>query len=122
MGKKSLSESNHAQQLFGSKNSALLNALVHASPNQRKAIIQHADKSLIQSICECSLNILNGDIPLRKSEKHSLKKHKLRSRRLISKKKKKSLTKKKQIINQNGGSLLPLVIGPVIAALISKII
>lgn len=119
MDKEGRTERNRASQRFGPKNSALLQALVHASPKQRKALIQHADKTLIRHICECSLNILKGNIPLTGNEKKSLKKYKAILRRLVHKKHK-SVNKKKKILNQKGGSVLPLIIGPVIAALINK--
>lgn len=121
MAKEGHQRRNHARQPFGAKNSALLQALVHASPQQRKALIKYADKTLVRHICECSLNILKGNIPLKKSEKHSLKKYKSTLRRLTDKRQK-SVEKKKKILNQKGGSIIPLIIGPVIAALINKLL
>ena len=51
------------------------------------AIIKTADKSLIDSLCECSLNTLCGNVPLKPTEKKRLRCHKDKLRTLASKKK-----------------------------------
>lgn len=108
-----------AHRLFGKKNAVLLQAICAASPQQRRALINRADLKLVRCICECALNILKGNVPLKPSEKKRLSKHKTFLRKLA--KIGKSLKTKKKIINQKGGSLLPLILGPVVSALISKI-
>lgn len=121
MAKETSFVSADAQNRFGTKNAALLQALVYASPKLRRAIIKHADKSLVRLICECSLNVLRGAVPLKESDKKSLKKYRKALRRLIDKRNK-SLLKRKKILNQSGGSILPILIAPVISALISKLV
>lgn len=69
MAKTSRSGSDSVRKSLGEKNTALMHALIHATPRVRKALIQHADKNLIRCICECALNLLHGNIPLRDCEK-----------------------------------------------------
>lgn len=107
------------EKVFGRKNALFLQALHHASPQQRRSFLQHADKDLIRCIGECCLNILNAKIPLKPKEKSKLSKHKNNLRTLS--KKKTSLTQKKKIITQKGGALLPLILAPVISALLSNL-
>lgn len=109
-----------ARRLIGKKNAILLQAICEASPQQRRALVNSADLQLVRCICECALNILKGNVPLKSTEKKKLSKHRLFLRKLA--KLGKSLkTKKKIIVNQKGGSLLPLILAPVVSALISKI-
>ena len=79
-----------------------------------KQVIHSSDKDLVKCICECALNILQGNIPISQKEKKSkLQKHKSDLRRLASDK---PLTEKKRII-QKGNGFLPMLLGPVLAAL-----
>lgn len=104
---------------FGHKNSILLQALLHTTDEQRKALIKHADKSLIRNICECSLNILNGNIPLKDKEKRILRRHRKVLHKLIDPRCK-CLKRKKKIINQAGGSLLRYILQPILTAFVIK--
>lgn len=79
-----------------------------------KQILKNSNKELINCICECAVNILQGTVPLSSQEKKKLSKHKRNLRRLSTKST--SIDKKKQII-QKGNGFLPLLLGPVISAL-----
>ena len=42
---------------------------------KRNGIIDHAGKELVHCICDCVLNVLNGNIPLEYEEKQRLKRY-----------------------------------------------
>jgi hypothetical protein len=73
-------------------------------------IIKRAKAPLINKICECVLNILNGKVKISKADYDKLKPYKKTFRKLLEKKIK--LTQKKKLIIQKGGFLqiiLPLI-------------
>jgi hypothetical protein len=71
------------------------------------------DKDLVQCICECSKNVLNGKVPLNKAQKKLLTRRKKTLRELV--KRKVSLKRKKKII-QTGG-FLGALLGPIVSIL-----
>ena len=71
------------------KNMDLLHYLAKANRKSLpvvNAIIKTADKSLVDSLCECSLNTLCGNVHLKPTEKRRLRRHKDKLRTLASKK------------------------------------
>ncbi|KAJ8671406.1 hypothetical protein QAD02_002665 [Eretmocerus hayati] len=68
---------------FGAKYASILRALCHLSKDQRIAVSRKAASGLIKCICECALNILNGNIPLNDYEKRKLRKYAGVLRKLI---------------------------------------
>ena len=76
-------------------------------------ILKSADRELVKCICECALNVLNGNIPLDITQKRKLNKYKQQLRQLSSNK---SILQKRKII-QTGSGFLPLLLGPIISAL-----
>lgn len=101
---------------FSRKDTVLLQALVYANPKQRQGIIRHADKKLLICICECSLNLVKGNVDLTLAQKKKLKKHKSLLYRLAGNANLKS--KKRIIISQSGGSILPIILLPVLSAIL----
>jgi hypothetical protein len=59
-----------------------LHVLLMAQPKLRKAIILNARKELLNSISECALNVLRGNVNLSACQKRKLRKHKLYFARL----------------------------------------
>lgn len=92
------------------RNITYLDVLAKTKPSTRTAIIENADKDLIICLCECALNILNGNIPLDRDQFNKLLKHKEQIRLLASKKLKHA--DRKEII-QNGG-FLPALLAPIL--------
>lgn len=81
---------------------------------QRTQLLKIADKSLVTAICECALNILNGNVPLTRTEKDKLYKERKHLRTLAKsrvswKSKRSNILKKEEVI--------PLIIKPVLHAL-----
>ena len=76
-----------------------------------KLLRQHLLKKIparsVRAVCECSLNVLKGNIPLTGKQKKSLAKYKSTLRKIASKKG--SLSTKKKTIVQNGGFLNILI-------------
>ena len=69
---------------------------------KRNHIIDVAGKELVHCICDCVLNVLNGNIKLEPEEKQRLKRHKHCLRELV---KKKTSEKKRKHLIQEGGFL-----------------
>ena len=103
------------------RNLSLLKQLLHSSPSQRKIIIKSASKDLILTLCEIAVNILKGKVPLNPTQYQKLKKKRI-GIRLFADKKVGLLKKKKKLLNQSGGFLLPLlsIAVPFITSLITS--
>ena len=96
--------------------------LSKAKPSTCKAIIKAADKDLVNCLCECAHNILQGTVDLTKPQKTKLARHKQDLRSIA---KKPTSLKRKQQILQKGGflpALLAPLLAPVIAPLAGKVI
>jgi hypothetical protein len=69
------------------RNIDYLNILCKCNSKMRKSILHNADKDLINTLCECIHNCLNGNIDLNEQTKNKLKRHKNILRKLLVKKK-----------------------------------
>jgi len=98
-----------------------LKHLSKLSERQKKKFIKTADKSVVQSIRECCINILNGQIPLNSSQKARLKRNKQGLRSLILSKT--AIGKKRKIL-QKGGFLSAILTAalPIVGSLIASAI
>jgi hypothetical protein len=90
-----------------SRNRERLKQLYKAPPAQRKVILRTANPDFINSLCEIALNILQGKIPLTPQQHIKLRRRKKDLRILANKNV--LISKKKRLINQTGGFLLPLL-------------
>jgi len=81
-------------------------------------LLKSAGDDLIKCICDCTLNVLKGNLCVTPKQKSKLKRHKKALRDLA--KKKVSLKRKRQII-QKGSFLAPLLsaVIPAIASLLT---
>lgn len=96
-----------------------LQVLKNANPKLRKAILESGDDELIKTIIECVINTLNGNHKISTQVKQKLCKYKNCFRKLIQPKI--SLKKKRKIIIQKGGFLLPLL-GSILSGVIGSLI
>ena len=94
-----------------------LEVLAKSKPKLRKVLIDNVPASVITAICECSLNLLKGVIPLTPREKRRLARYKAHLRALANKRV--SRKKKKHYLNQKGGGLLRALLPPVLGVLTS---
>jgi hypothetical protein len=97
-----------------------LHVLKAATPKLHKAIVSNCDRELVNSICECVLNVLNGNVKLSDCVKRKLRKQKNVLRKVVDKRV--PISGKKKLIVQRGGFLLPLLsaVLPALATLIFK--
>lgn len=93
----------------------LLKALHTASPKERKRMILKCkkDKKFVNCLCECCLNILNGNVHLSASQKRKLNSKKTTLRKICSKR---TSLKNKQKLIQKGG-FLGAILGPIVSIL-----
>lgn len=109
-----------SRRIISQKHTDILRALYQLNPQQRKALLQKADLQLVRYICECALNVLQGNIPLTKSQKSRLRKHANVLRKLV--KSSDNFSEKKKIIVQRGGGFLPALLAPLIGTILSNLI
>ena len=95
-------------------NAHLLKVLSECSPELRKSILQSASNSLLTSLCECCLNVLNGNVRLTSHQKRKLVRHKHKLRTLADRKV--ARKRKKQMLIQQGG-FIGALLGPVLSTL-----
>ncbi|MCP4491453.1 MAG: hypothetical protein GY820_29685 [Gammaproteobacteria bacterium] len=99
----------------------LMRVLHTCKPNLRKAIIKEASGDVIRCLCDCSHNILNGNIKVTPKQKKQLIRFKNQLRALTDKKK--TLDEKRQVLIQRGAGLPLAILAPIIAiasALLTK--
>lgn len=89
-----------------------LQALAHAHPMQRRALLKTAKNDQIESLCEICLNILAGNIPVNVNK---MKRYKSLLRGL-ARKTSNVQQKKRMLVNQSGG-FLPLLAPAIISTL-----
>ena len=88
-----------------------LKALKKASPKRRRKILIDANAELIKCICECCLNIINGNVKITKAQRRKLSRHAKTLRALA--KRGVPTNRKKKLIVQKGG-FLPALLAPII--------
>lgn len=69
----------------------------------RKKLLKNIPSRSVKAICECTLNVLKGNVPLTTSQKRYLSKYKSTLRKIGTKKG--SLSSKRNLIVQKGGFL-----------------
>jgi hypothetical protein len=98
-----------------------LQVMVKSKHKLRKLLIDNVPPNVITAICECSLNLLKGVIPLTPRQKRRLARYKTHRRSLANKKV--TRKQKKKHHNKKGGNsltaLLPLVLS-VLGSLLVK--
>lgn len=89
------------------RNFALLKTLTTSSPKIRKVILQECSPDFIQSVCEICMNLLKGNIPVTQCQHKKLKRHREKIRQMANRRER--VSKKRKLITQRGGFLLPLL-------------
>lgn len=108
-----------SRKVISQKHTDILRALYYLNPEQRRALLKKADTQLVRYICECALNVLQGNIPLTKGHKSRLRKHAGVLRKLV--KPTGTFATKKKIIVQQGG-FLPVLLAPLIGTILANLI
>ena len=99
---------------------SFLEGLTHLPPKYRQKMINNSPKEVIDSVGECCLNIIKGNVRLTKAQKQNLQARQRHIRLLSSKQV--SLPEKKKIINQKGGALLGLLLKPLLAPIVGSVL
>lgn len=84
------------------KNFEKLRLINESSPKMRKRILSNCKPDLLCCLCECAMNVLKGNVPLKKSQKSKLSRFRHMLRKLALKK---TGVKIKKRIVQTGGFL-----------------
>lgn len=100
-------------------NKHILHVLKNCNTCVRKSILKNANPELIRTLCEISLNLVNGNMKVSKNCRARLKKYKKKLRELASSKGK--VSSKRKILVQHGG-FLPLLLGSLLTGAIGKLI
>jgi len=98
---------------------AALKVLINSSPELRNALLKHADKKLVCTICEVVLNVLRGNVALEAQERQKLSKHKKFFRTVV--RKGKSWKQKRKIIQKGGGVIISLL-ASILGALLGNLL
>ena len=99
---------------------SFLEGLTHLPPRCRQKMINDSPKEVIDSVGECCLNIIKGNVRLTKAQKQKLQARQRHIRLLSSKQV--SVPDKKKIINQKGGALLGLLLKPLLARIVGSVL
>ena len=99
---------------------SFLKGLTHLTPKYRQKMINNSPKEVIDSVGECCLNIIKGNVHLTKAQKQNLQARQRHIHLLSSKQV--SLPEKKKIINQKGGALLGLLLKPLLAPIVGSVL
>ena len=95
------------------RNVYLLRLLHKSKPSLVKVILKNASPDLVRALCECSLNVLKGNIKLNASQKTRLRRYKNILRKLATKK---VAAKTRKRLLQKGG-FIGALLGPVLGVL-----
>ena len=95
------------------RNLPLLKVLCGAKPALIRAVVKGGSPELIHALCECSLNILKGNVQLSTAQKKQLSRYK-QSLRVLSRKGT-SVQRRKQILQKGG--FVGVLLKPVLSAL-----
>ena len=102
------------------KHAHILKTLAKMKPKTAKRVLSLADNSLIHCLCECSLNVIKGHVPMNVAQKTRLRRFRQHLRKLADKK---ISIKRKKVVLQKGGFLGALlapiasVLGPLVGQL-----
>ncbi len=94
------------------KHHKFLEYYLEADNKRQKSLIQSASKDQVNCLCEIALNVVNRNIPIHPSTKRVLSDHKKAICTIADKKV--SIGKRKKILVQKGGAILPLLLSTVL--------
>lgn len=95
-----------------SRNQKFLEYYIEADKRGQKSLIQSANKDQVNCLCEIALNVVNRYIPIHSSTSQVLCNHKKTICAIADSKV--PLSKRKKILVQKGGAILPLILSTVL--------
>ena len=96
-----------------------LRALCKCKGKKRRMLLQHASGNLIRTVAQVGKNLLKGNIKLSDHQKRRLRRHKKTLHALSMKRS--SLKSKRRLLMQKGGAFLPLLLGPILSAVVGSL-
>lgn len=97
------------------RNQKFLEYYLEADNIRRKSLLKGASKDQINCLSEAALNVVNKNIPVDSSTKHVLCNHQKAVCKIVNNKL--SVGKRKKILVQKGGAILPLILSTVLPLL-----
>ena len=94
------------------KNFDLIKALNQCNNIEKKQFLKSARPEIVNTVCDCVHNVLQGKVPLSNQHKNKLKLKKHILRQLVDRKNKTS--KRRKLLTQHGSGFLSSILGPVI--------
>lgn len=94
------------------RNLELIKALNHCNSVAKKHMLKNAQPEVVNAICDCIHNVLQGNVPLSHHNKRKLKSKKEILRKLTNRRNKTPIRKK--LLIQHGSGFLSSILGPVI--------
>lgn len=99
----------------------MLQLLSQAKPKLRKSLLNSCGGESLKIILEIILNIINGNIKIRKDCKNKLKKYKRVFKKL--KRSKHNLPQVRKLLVQEGkGTFIPLIVSSILSSVIGKLL
>jgi hypothetical protein len=94
------------------RNASKIKSLQRMNCTNRKSYLKHCDREFIDSICECTKNLLAGNVPVTSKQYKKLKPYKKVLRKLSNKK----LTNehRRQLLVKQKGGFLPALLAPLV--------
>ena len=96
-----------------------LRALCKCKGKKRKTLLQKASGRVIRTIAQVANSTIKGSIPLSPRQKQRLRRHKKTLRALSLART--SIKRKRRLLVQKGGALLPLLLGPILSAVAGSV-
>lgn len=90
-----------------------LKAILRLSPQKRRRLLANCPKDLMDIFCECTWNVIKGNIKLTPAQLRKLRRQRKSLRALVARKT--SLKKKRKIIQKGG--FIGGILGPVLSVL-----
>lgn len=94
------------------KNLELIKALHQCKAAEKKQLLKVARPELVNAVCDCIHNVIQGKVSINDYQKRKLKAKKNILRQLVDRKNKS--IKRKKILTQHGAGFLDSILGPVL--------
>lgn len=98
---------------------SILKVLFNSKPSLRNNLLKHANKELVCTLCECILNILEGNVNVTDKHIKQLKKYKKVLREIGDNKG--TWTRKRKLLQKGGSKIIPLI-APILGAFFTHLL
>lgn len=102
------------------RNQKFLEYYLEADNARRKSLLLGASKDQINCLSEVALNVVNKNVPIDSSTKHILCNHQKAVCKIVDNKL--SVGKRRKLLVQKGGAILPLILSTIIPLIVNSLI